>query len=495
MDESDDDWSLHDIDRVPETLGDVPLSPRGYAQSRASMASMSSRRSSAGFLDGSSSSLRHLPEMGGGVGGAGSSGMGGGGGRSRFQRRGWGSTAGAAGVVSAPSTVSDASQNIPSSPNLEAVMSFPPMSDEHIALSNNAAMDSRRSNTTTTSSLWSETRSPSMVRPTSTTSIGQPTLNTNDSFTGQSLTGGSLGRDESISDHVMEGVSAGMDDDNVSLSKAPAMPTLPSYSTTSRSSLKNSTHQPSVTTGLTPHQRARFENLGGAPSRNRLDTGGSSSTRVRLDSRGVEKQHQHHHHHHQADVSESTERPRHLGNGEAGSDSSWVDETDHGGGDEDTEAGDSTTIDTRKVIVLWGGLELPYWLISWLPSLHRISTLVVTRAPCFICWGFRQPTDRTILARLNILVAFLTAIQLASTVFLAVVSWNRPDEHAIHTLSDQEASDQANRGPVLFNVWTTNVYIYFTGMLAFVNFAAAVLTMRVIRNVNLVGAVRYLWGK
>ena len=137
---------------------------------------------------------------------------------------------------------------------------------------------------------------------------------------------------------------------------------------------------------------------------------------------------------------------------------------------------------------------MPDWLVSCFPSLHRISTIVVTRAPCFICWGFRQPTDRTILSRLNVLVVFVTAIQIASAVFLASVSWNNFDEHALDDLSDEEKKAQATRGPVLFYVWTTNVYIYFTGMLAFINFISALLTIRVIRNVNLVGAIRYLWG-
>ena len=219
-----------------------------------------------------------------------------------------------------------------------------------------------------------------------------------------------------------------------------------------------------------------------------LDTGGSSSTRPRSDKGRGSHENRH------TDFSESSERPESRRPMEMGSDSSFVDETDHGPGDENSEAGDSTTIDTRKVLVLWGGLELPYWLVSWFPSLHRISTIVVTRAPCFICWGFRQPTDRSILSRLNVLVVFVTAIQIAAAVFLASVSWNQFDDHTLDDLTDEEKAAQASRGPVLFNVWTTNVYIYFTGMLAFINFSSAVLTIRVIRNVNLVGAIRYLWG-
>ena len=95
---------------------------------------------------------------------------------------------------------------------------------------------------------------------------------------------------------------------------------------------------------------------------------------------------------------------------------------------------------------------------------------------------------------MNVLVTFFALIQLASLVFLASVSWNEHDTHAIDNLTDEEEDAQSNRGHVLFNVWTSNVYIYFTGLLAFINFLSALLTIRVIRNVNLVGAVRYLWG-
>jgi len=430
---------------------------------------MSSRRLSAGFLETSVSNLSSGREGGGG----------GGEGRNwnRFQRRGWGSTTGSA---VPPSLAGNNAANNPNtagppSLNLVAVMSFPPMSDEDIARSNSAeaAADLRRSNN---SSMWGEQRSQSL-RP----SGSNQQLHQN-SFTGQSLTGmslasGSIGtlRDDSVSEHVEGG------EENISMSKLPPMPLHSSFQkTTGRSASQNS-----ITTGLTPHQRARFsESAGstGGASRVRLDTGGSNSTRSRLDKPN--------------DFSENSDRAgtssRQAASNEHGSDSSWVDETENGGADEDTEGGDSATLETRKGI-FFCGLELPHWLISWRPSLHRVSTMVVTRAPCFICWGFRQPTDRSILARLNILVVIFTSLQIASTIFMAAVSWNRPDEYAIGNLTDEEESAKSTRGPVLFNVWTTNVYIYFTGMLAFLNFTSAVFTIRVIRNVNLVGAIRYLW--
>lgn len=460
MSESGDDWSIHDLDRVPEPPPDLTLSPRTYSHTMLSSHHLMSSRNSM------SGSTREAGE---------------GRNRSRFQRRGWGSTTGAGGPGGGPSGSNTSGNPSAVGPrislNLEAVMSFPPMSDEHIAISNNAeaAADLRRSNS---SSLWSDQRSPNQRLSGSHTQLHHHNSITGQSLTGMSLTAGSIDtlRDESISEHVEGG------EENVTLSKLPPMPLHSSYTKTG--SGHKGTQQSPVVTGLSAHQRARFSehigNAGGA-SRVRLDTGGSSSTRSRLDKHN--------------DLSENSDRPGAIRQAsmEHGSDSSWVDETEHGAADEDTEAGDSATSDTRKGIKFCG-VPMPHWLVSWRPSLHRVSTMVVTRAPCFICWGYRQPTDRSILARLNVLVAIFATIQLASAVFLASVSWNNPDEHAIENLTEEEKDARSTRGPVLFNVWTVNVYIYFTGMLAFINFTSAVLTIRVIRNVNLVGAIRYLWS-
>jgi len=467
MSESGDDWSIHDLDRIPEPPRDTSLSPRLMS----GRSIISNRRLSATFLENNSISNLSGSRDGGG-GGEGRN-------RNRFQRRGWGSTTGSAVPPSGTgNTANNANAPGPPSLNLVAVMSFPPMSDEDIARSNSAeaVADTRRSSQ---SSMWAEQRSPTLWP-----SGSHPQMHQN-SFTGQSLTGmslasGSMGtlRDDSFSEHVEGG------DENISMGKLPPPPLQSSFSKTSGSN--KTIPQNVITTGLTPHQRARFsESVGGAggASRARLDTGGSTSTRSRRD-----KPHE---------LSENSDRMAGTGRQGAstdhGSDSSWIDETDNGGADEETDGGDSATFETRKGI-FFCGWELPQWLIAGRPSLHRVSTMVVTRAPCFICWGFRQPTDRSILARLNILVVVFTLFQIASTIFMAAVSWNRPDEHAIANLSDEEETAKSTRGPVLFNVWTTNVYIYFTGMIAFLNFASAVLTVRVIRNVNLVGAIRYLWG-
>jgi hypothetical protein len=458
MEDSEDDWSLHEIDRVQEE-SPAPLSPRGGA------------------------SAYHHETRGGGR---------------RFNRRAWGSAAAGLGAEGAAGA---SPPTTPPSLNLEAVMSFPPMSEEHLALSQNERLQPTRRRRSSSSSftLNSEpqtllARNPAAAAYLHGSSISQSSAGQTHSNKQGTGSFGGLMMDESISEHVV--VEGDEEEEDTSVGQTSFMAVNrqrdPARSTNPRH------HHQSVITGLTGQQRSRFEDpaTDKTPSspRSRFNTDGSASVRSRVYlQESVETPTEKHN---TMEMSESSERPpesrRRTASIEIASDSSWIDETEHGGaGDDDTEGGDSTTVETRKAIVLWGGLELPRWLISWFPSLHRISTIVVTRAPCFIWWGFRQPTDRTILTRLNILVSFVTTLQIAATIFLAAVSWNRPELENLPP-TEEEATD--NRGPILFNVWTTNVYIYLTGMFSFINFSSAFLTIRVIRNVNLVGAIRYLWG-
>jgi hypothetical protein len=375
-----------------------------------------------------------------------------GGGR-RYRTRGWGSSTGGSADANERAT--------PPSMNIEAVMSFPPMSEEHLLpdeymeTSNHSGSGTMR-RPAQGNVLWSDQQSPpsdplaTNLRP----SISNPYLSNMVGGAPNSLPG------ESIDDGFL-------DDSERLLEEVDA------------------NHSRLDSTG----SRVRLDPTS---SRVRLDTAGSYShkaNRVRINSNSVSSRSG------QDQITEAPDRRPRILSMDIASDSSFPDETENGGADEDdTEGNDSTTADTRKMVEIWRGFQLPYWLVFWRPNLHRVSTIVVTRAPCFICWGFRQPTDRLILARLNVMVSVLTLIQIGATIFMASVSWNRPDKFAIETLSEQEENAQTDRGAVIFNVWATNVYIYFTGMLAFINLAAAILTIRVVRNVNLVGAIRYLWG-
>jgi hypothetical protein len=159
---------------------------------------------------------------------------------------------------------------------------------------------------------------------------------------------------------------------------------------------------------------------------------------------------------------------------------------------EGDDFGDSQATQATPTIFL--GFQVPRHC-AWRPDMHKIATFVVTRAPCFCCLGFRQPTDRAILARLNVLVAFFAIVQLASLTFLAVVTFS-PNlvDRTLETQTDAEqaASEQETPAKAITTAWTLNGYIYMLGILAFVMLNASICTVRIIQNVNLVGAIRYL---
>jgi hypothetical protein len=122
---------------------------------------------------------------------------------------------------------------------------------------------------------------------------------------------------------------------------------------------------------------------------------------------------------------------------------------------------------------------------------------VVTRAPCFWGCGFRSqiaPTDKAILGRLNVLVAFFSAGQVGSALFLFCVMFlpNIVDREVVPQ-SEKEAENGGSGIEILVNIWNINTHVYALGVLASVNLFASIMTIRVIRNVNLVGAIRYLW--
>ena len=165
----------------------------------------------------------------------------------------------------------------------------------------------------------------------------------------------------------------------------------------------------------------------------------------------------------------------------------------------------SLPLDNQPVIFL--GFQLPQWF-SRAPSWNRMAACVVTRAPCFWCYGFRQrePTDRTILARMNLLCAFFGLFQLAAFMWLAIVTLApglvaRTLDERQEITEDEEGTFVPLEGDIgsatffeiVANLWNINGSIYGSGFFGGILALAGVLTVRAIRNVNLVGAVRYLW--
>lgn len=139
-------------------------------------------------------------------------------------------------------------------------------------------------------------------------------------------------------------------------------------------------------------------------------------------------------------------------------------------------------------------LVLGYPIPSWwkdAPSCNQVAGWVVRNAPCF--WGCRRrlrpgATDRSILLRLNILCAFFAAGQLASAVGIATFLYSD------QIIDRTTAFDSDNEtGQVTPNLWNTNVTVLILGLLGLVIFISMIVTLWVIREVNLVGALHYMW--
>jgi hypothetical protein len=132
------------------------------------------------------------------------------------------------------------------------------------------------------------------------------------------------------------------------------------------------------------------------------------------------------------------------------------------------------------------GVEMPFKL-PVKPSWNRLSSMIVRHAPCF--WCCTNPletsaTDRAILYRLNILCAVFALAQVGVSFFLIIILMAGP--------SGGNEQDETNR--LTPNLWNLNGSIFFLGCVGFILLVTVLLTMRVIREVNLVGAVRYMWA-
>mmetsp|Transcript_13315 Transcript_13315/g.14909 ORF Transcript_13315/g.14909 Transcript_13315/m.14909 type:complete len:726 (-) Transcript_13315:1524-3701(-) len=112
---------------------------------------------------------------------------------------------------------------------------------------------------------------------------------------------------------------------------------------------------------------------------------------------------------------------------------------------------------------------------------HRISLCVVKSTPCF---GFTQASassDRFILARLNILSFFFATIQLVASLWLCVVLFIKG-----------EFNNNGDFGSEI-HIWNNNGSVVIIGCLALVLIMCVFWTVRIIKEVDLVGALRFLW--
>ena len=136
-----------------------------------------------------------------------------------------------------------------------------------------------------------------------------------------------------------------------------------------------------------------------------------------------------------------------------------------------------------------GGGPLP----SWIPGLDKIALLLVTFAPCFVLCGFKQRTYRAVLGRLNILLALCTIFPICAACFLVVVMFD--PKIVDRNISVQQSPNGYSYDAAMdlsVNIWAITGTQIMLGIMAFVILVATVLTCRVVRDVNLVGAIRYM---
>lgn len=125
-------------------------------------------------------------------------------------------------------------------------------------------------------------------------------------------------------------------------------------------------------------------------------------------------------------------------------------------------------------------------------DISRIFVCLVRHAPCFwFCGRYLDvgATDRSILYRVNILSAFFAFGQVvAASLLLVLISSNRIVERYKSVVSRTSTS-----GTISLDLWNLNGSVSFLGVLGAVILITAIITLKVVREVNLRGAVRYLW--
>jgi len=162
-----------------------------------------------------------------------------------------------------------------------------------------------------------------------------------------------------------------------------------------------------------------------------------------------------------------------------------IDQTEH---TEHTTGADYLTSGSVRDSRKWVAWLL--WMFPCLPAPPTMNTLALglaQYAPCFFCRGFKQRTDRALLERLNVLIAFFTTYQIGAAVFLLSV--------ILLGIGYSSLTNESSIGYSFFSAafWNMNGLMFLGGITCVVLFTAAVLTWRTIRDVNLVGIIRYLW--
>lgn len=135
----------------------------------------------------------------------------------------------------------------------------------------------------------------------------------------------------------------------------------------------------------------------------------------------------------------------------------------------------------------------PFKNMSW----SLIGSCIVRTAPCFWCsmkLGI-SATDREVLLRLNLLCAFFCVVQICAGVFLFVVGFigYKAEEEEVNNGATMETEDNEDKPLVSAELWSIELFVYCLSVVSIVLLVASLLAQRAIREVNLVGSVRYMW--
>lgn len=160
----------------------------------------------------------------------------------------------------------------------------------------------------------------------------------------------------------------------------------------------------------------------------------------------------------------------------------------------DPEDGDGASSDgsesALEPLTIWG-ITCSMWftrLVKNPCSLYQISLCIVQYAPCFwFCCCKKSElqgnasSDRFILARLNTISFFFTMMQFVAAAWLATVLFWITGEGAAN-------------GAFAPHLWNCNGAAFSIGMIGAVIMIMCFCTVRIIKEVDLVGAIRYLWS-
>mmetsp|Transcript_1815 Transcript_1815/g.2500 ORF Transcript_1815/g.2500 Transcript_1815/m.2500 type:complete len:385 (-) Transcript_1815:40-1194(-) len=144
----------------------------------------------------------------------------------------------------------------------------------------------------------------------------------------------------------------------------------------------------------------------------------------------------------------------------------------------------------RKPRVIWLFSCIPFPLCwNYRPKWTKYAAVLVRNAPCFwFCFPKLEvgATDRSVIYRLNLLCAVFALIEIAFAGYvLIMLYWPGVDRTSKYTSQNEEGA------PSFLTLWSINTFSFVAGILACVIFIVEISTLRLIREVNLQGAIWY----